>query len=170
MVTIAVVALLMVGAAGSVQANQLEKGDKEINFNVSYTDISPDVGDSLKTTQIDGRFGYLLTHAHEVGFMLDYMKIEDGSSADASIYGVFYHYNFRAGETMNPYVGAQVYAFGGDLGDVYDTSYGLQAGIKVYPWDHAGFNFGLSWDTLNGKDAFGDGDQTKLFGGVLVKW
>lgn len=163
--------LLAILVCGSVaMADQLKKSDKELGFTFSYSDISPDQGDDLSTTVLDGFFGWLLTDHHEVGGLLTYTETEVGNaSTDSSAFGVFYDYNFQAGTNLNPYVGGHYQTIGGDQGDFLDSRYGLRGGIKIYPWSNGGFNFGLSWDQFTGADNFGDADGTTLFGGVLIK-
>lgn len=154
-------------------ADPLKKGEKEIDFTFSYDNLNPDgTGDDLKTTILTGSFGYMLTDGHEVGGQLSYSKLDagDAGDTDSTQLGAFYHYNFRAGTGMNPYVGARVFTISGDLGDIYSNGYGLVGGIKVWPWANAGFNFGVSWDQLMGDGDFEDATQTSLFAGIGIKF
>jgi hypothetical protein len=165
-----VLAVLVLVSGSSAFAGQLAKGDWEFLFDFSYSKFSPDTGSDEKSTDITGRAGYLLTDAHEVGGVLEYGKDENGVSFDSTAFGAFYHYNFKAGTNMNPYVGAQYTFFGGDFGDFYESASGLTAGIKVYPWDNGGFNFGVLWENWSGEDFVEDADVTGLFGGVQLKY
>jgi hypothetical protein len=167
------VVLMVLAVVGGMAAyaDTLKKGDKEATFRFSYSSISPDTGDDIKETILEGGMGYLITDAHEVGGLLSYSKYDVGSdSTDSNQIGVFYHYNFKAGDMMNPYLGVNVAMYGGDTGDMYDSSYGVEAGLKLYPWANAGFNFGVRWDNLMGANDIGDGTYTALFGGVLFKF
>lgn len=154
-------------------ADPLKKGQKEIDFTFSYDNLDPDgAEEELKTTIFTGSFGYMLTDGHEVGGFLAYNKLEAGDfgDTDSTQIGGFYHYNFAAGTNMNPYVGARISTISGDLGDVYDTSYGLIGGVKVWPWANAGFNFGVSWDQYMGDGDFEDATNTSIFAGIGVKF
>ncbi len=98
-------------------------------------------------------------------------KLDGGDDAlDATAFGVFYNYNFKAGTNMHPYLGAEYNMYGGDAGDTFDNSYGLVAGLKFYPWDNAGMNFGLRWASWQGADDNEDATQSQIFGGILIKF
>jgi hypothetical protein len=157
--------------ATSAFADQLEKGDTEINF--AFTFQQQDIDDSdldPELTSLSGSFGYLLTDAHELGAILGYtdLKIEN-ESTDLFSFGAFYHYNFRAAENLNPYVGAQIATVTGDDA-VSDSSYGLTAGVKMYPWENGGFNFGVSYDQFAGDGDNPDSNTINVFAGVLIKF
>lgn len=168
------VVFIAIFACGLVtHADQLAKGDNELNFTFSYSDVSVDGGGGdSKSADLSGSWGYLLTNHHEIGGILMYSKldIDSGPDTDSNAIGAFYDFNFQAGESTNPYVGAHYLMVGGDAGDMVDNQYGLRAGVKVYPWMNGGFNFGLQFDKFTGADSFPDGDSVSLFGGILVKW
>lgn len=152
-------------------ADTLKKGNMELSFAFSYDDLSPDSGEDAKTYNLDGAWGYLLTDRNELGATLSYAKVEGGGvSADAMRYGAFYNFNFAAGDMANPYIGAQIEGFSGDLSDFYDMSYGISGGVKFYPWANGGFNFGARYDWLTGADDFEDATDLRFFAGVNVKW
>ena len=154
-------------------ADPLKKGQKEIDFTFSYDNLNPDgAAEDVKTTILTGSFGYMLTDGHEVGGFLAYNKLDagDAGETDSTQLGAFYHYNFHAGTNMNPYVGARISTISGDLGDIYDNSYGIVAGVKVWPWANGGFNFGVSWDQLMGADDFEDATNTSVFAGIGLKF
>lgn len=155
-------------------ADPLKKGEKEVDFTFSYDNLDPDGegSDELKTTIITGSFGWMLTDTQEVGGFLAYNKLDagDAGDTDSTQLGAFYHFNFRAGTNMNPYIGARISTISGDLGDIYDTSYGFVGGIKVWPWANAGFNFGVAWDELMGSDDFEDATDLSMFAGIGIKF
>ncbi len=163
--------LAMVGGMAAY-ADTLKKGDKEMNFNFSYAKISPDEGDDITLSQFAGAMGYLITDGNEVGLQFAYQKQDygGGDSSDSNTISAFYHYNFKAGETMNPYLGVLATTYGGDMGDSIDMSYGIQGGVKVYPWSNAGFNFGVQYEQLMGANDGGDATNVAAFGGVLIKF
>ena len=174
--------LCVVGGTAAF-ADQLKKGEMETSAMFSYSEVDPRMGiDKLKQTQLMGAFGYLLTDGHEVGGELTYMKEEQGNaSIDSTLFGVFYNYNFKAGTNLNPYVGAQVGSIsgsgsGGDtsFSQPYSAYYGVQGGIKIYPWKNGGFNVGLRWDNWSGKTLngikFDDAKVLQLAAGILIKW
>lgn len=169
---IGVCALTLLVASPAL-ADSLRKGQKEINFDFSYSKLEgDDSNQSLKTTLLTGMFGYMLTDGHEVGGILQYSKseISGSASSDSTLFGAFYHYNFQAGPNINPYLGANLATIGGDLGDVFDTAYGIEGGVKVWPWSNGGFQFGVRYTKYQGADNFEDGTETALFGGVGIKF
>jgi hypothetical protein len=152
-------------------AGFLAEGEMELAFSFAYSDLSVDGGPSATNVVLTGRFGFLLTDTHELGIVLDYADLEDfsGPRGDEIGTGAFYHFNFQAGADMNPYVGGFYTFIGGDAGDVWDTSYGLEAGVKLFPWDSGGFNFGVRWSQLTG-DAPADASGIDAFAGIQLKW
>lgn len=166
------IVMLLVGTTSVAMADQLKKGDKEMLFSFSYEDLSFDGGGDLKTTDLSGAFGYLLTDANELGGTLLYSKVDAGSggSVDSTLLGIFYHYNFKAGTNLNPYIGGFYNFVSGDTGDVFDNVYGLELGIKVYPWSNGGFNFGVNYSQWTGADTNPDADGLRAFAGVLLKF
>ena len=71
---------------------------------------------------------------------------------------------------MNPYIGAQVALPGGDTGEYIDLTYGLAVGIKFYPWEHGGFNFGLAYNMAQVEGDADDLTDLGLFAGILIKF
>ena len=53
--------------------------------------------------------------------------------------GVFYHFNFNLGGATTPFPGAFYSTIGGDEGDIVDSSYGIEGGVKIHPWENGGF-------------------------------
>ena len=167
-------ALAVVGGS-SAYADSLKKGDKEFLFAFDYSDIKFDEGGGdIKTTILSGNFGYLITNGNEVGGLINYQKAEvtGEATSDATIFGVFYNYNFKAGTNMNPYVGVSYATIGGNYGDVFKDDIGARVGIKVYPWSNGGFNFGLGYDKLKGESSNGvpDAKTTSAFAGINLKF
>lgn len=169
-------AVVLVVASGMVAlADPLKKGNKELNFSFSYDSFDPGGdADKAKTTMLDGAFGWLLTDSQEVGGLLNYTSTDlggDSETTDAYGLGAFYHWNFKAGDSMNPYLGARLGFFGGDLSDFYDMFYGVEGGVKFYPWANAGMNFGLRWEKWTGaEDGIEDADNMSVFAGMLFKF
>jgi len=165
--------VLVAGAGTAAVADPLKKGDNELSFLFSYTDTSFDTpgADNLKTTSLDLTWGYLFTDGFEAGIGLGYLKFDAGSLGDTDSTNIlpFFQYNFSTGNA-NPYIGVHYIFFSGDTGDVYDDGYGVDAGIKLYPWSNGGFNFGVSWEQWNGADGFDDADTLTVGAGVLIKW
>lgn len=171
-IRIAAILCALLALPPAASAGVLEPGEKEVDFAFSYNDVNPDgAGSSVKTTALAGSFGYMLTEGHEVGGRLAYRKVEVGNAdADSTQFGAFYHYNFRGGEMLNPYLGGSVTVFSGDLGDLYDNAAGVEGGVKVWPWANAGFRFGLSYEELFGSGDSDDASSLTLFGGVGIKF
>ena len=70
-----------------------------------------------------------------------------------------------------PYLGLGFTVLGGDVGDLYDREYGAELGLKVYPFEHAGFLVGVRYANLKAAveglpDAFG----LSLGVGLLMKF
>ncbi|MCP3962598.1 MAG: outer membrane beta-barrel protein [bacterium] len=166
-IIIALSALLLAGAS-IADADQLEKGDREIIFRFSYSNLDFDgPGGDSETTEIAGSFGYMLTDHHEVGFGLGYASFD---SSDSVEYGAAYTYNFRAGTSLNPFLSTLIVGFGGDLDDVFDLGYGVEAGVKVYPWEHGGVLFGVTYRELTGADGVPDASHLLAFAGLTLKF
>lgn len=152
----------------------LKKGDKEVTASFSYS--TQDFDDSeleLTDTQLDVDFGYLLTDRHEIGGRLQWFKTEVepfGFDADGTTLGVFYHFNFNLGGAPTPFAGAFYSTIGGDEGDIVDSSYGIEGGVKIYPWENGGFILKAVWNQFTGADGNSDGDGLGFFGGVGLKW
>lgn len=159
--------LLVLGVAPAF-ADQLEKGDIEFAFRISYSELDFDGpgGDSDQQEYV-ATIGYMLTDHHEIGLGVGYV---DFGFSDSFDFGGAYTYNFRAGQDLNPFIAAVVVGFGGDLGDVFDLGYGADLGVKAYPWEHAGVIFGVSYRELDGSDGFPDAEQIRAFGGVTLKY
>jgi hypothetical protein len=171
------VVLMVLAVVGGTAAfaDQLKKGEKEVNFAFSWTSFDPGGGfDKVQQIMIDGTWGYMLTDAHEVGALTQYQRYSDGGSFNNYGLGAYYNYNFKAGTNMNPYLGARIaYLRFDDFGGFerpYKALYGVVGGIKIYPWQNAGFNFSLAWDQYQKDKADENGKQLGAFVGVLVKW
>ena len=152
----------------------LKKGDKELTASFSYSTQDFDDSD-VELTDIDLNvdFGYLLTDRHEVGGRLNWFKTEvepGGLDFDGNSFGAFYHFNFNLGGAMTPFVGAFYTVVGGDEGDIVDSDYGIEGGLKIYPWENGGFIVKAVWDQFTGANDNPDGDGLGLFAGVGLKW
>jgi hypothetical protein len=154
----------------------LQKGNKELTGSFSYQ--SRDFDDtSVETTDIDlvVDLGYLLTDRHEVGGRVTWFKTEvdtdfGDEDFDGNSIGAFYHFNFGMEGSMTPFVGAFYTIVGGDLGDTIDSDYGIEGGVKIYPWENGGFILKAAWDQMTGADDNPDADGLGLFAGVGLKW
>ncbi len=172
-------------AFGVVAAGGLEEGDSEVTLRGSFSDLDRgseggfDLGSS-ENTGFSMSWGRLVSGGHEFGLLVGYGKDdidggddpEEDERFDQSRFGGFYNYNFSTGsDTMTPYAGAFVATLGGDLGDLYDLSYGAELGVKIYPWEHGGFSAGLNYTELK-SDAQGlpDADAISLGFGILLKY
>ena len=152
----------------------LQKGEKELTASFSYNTVEFDNSDVETTdTTLDVDFGYLLTDRHEVGGRLQWFKTEvdpDILDADGTTLGVFYHFNFGMEGICTPFVGAFYATIGGDQGDLVDSSYGIEGGVKIYPWENGGFVLKAVWSQMTGADDNPDADGLGLFAGVGLKW
>lgn len=173
--------LVVFGSAG--RADVLNKGDKELAFDLAYsdTDLGSQSGFDFgkeKHTEITFTHGWYLTAHHEIGLLASYLKDEISSSdilvnskTDALEYGVFYHYNILPDRKASPFFGLSVSGVGGDAGDVYDYAYGARFGIKAYPFDHAGFVGAVVFSKLNGAEDFiPDATSFGVAGGLIFKY
>jgi len=179
---VAIVAAMLT-VCGLCMAGGPEKGENETAFRLSYSDTDfgstggLDFGSS-QDTDVSLAYGWYLTDSHELGLSLGYVKqeIKGGSlgpdaSIDGTQFGGFYNYNFSAGTTLTPYLGASLATMGGDLGDAYDFSYGVEFGVKVYPFEHGGFSFGLSYsELLSDTPGLPDASGINLGAGLLLKY
>jgi hypothetical protein len=133
-----------------------DRGVNEVAGMAAYTDIG-----SASTTNIDLTYGRYLTPQHEVGGSLGYTKtdVDDLGSIDGTSLGAFYQFNFDSGEMMVPFIGVDVAYFSGDVGDAYDFGYGASAGLKLYPYEHAGIIMSVSYQQLLGAEDFIDDED-----------
>ena len=170
-----ILAALVLVAAMPVSA-ALKDGEKELTGSFSYRTRDFDDSDFETTdAQLNVDLGFLLTDNHEVGGRISWFKseVESGGEsldADGNAIGAFYHFNFGMEGSMTPFVGAFYTIVGGDLGDTLDSDYGIEGGLKIYPWDNGGFIVKAVWDQFTGADDFPDGDGLGLFAGVGLKW
>ena len=160
-------ALLLIGASVA-HSDQLKTGDIEVAFRFSYSKLDFDGrGGDSEAKEIVGMFGYMLSDHHQVGAGVGYSGV---GSSDAMEYGASYSYNFRAGQSLNPFVSAVILGFGGDLGDVFDFGYGAELGVKVYPWPHGGMLFGVTYRELTGAGGGPDANSFLALGGLTLKF
>lgn len=163
-------------AAGSALADKPMAGDNELTARFSYADI--DYGNGSTTdTQLTATWGRYVTANHQFGLSVSYIEqeIDDdifgNESTDGSELGVFYAYNFSTAGTTTPFVGIGASIIGGDLGDVYDLSYGLEAGLKIFPYKNAGFVFSVAYAELQAAESFiDDADGLRVGAGLLIRF
>ena len=152
----------------------LTKGEKEVTASFSYSTQDFDDSDvELTDMDLDVDFGYLLTERHEIGGRLAWSKTEvepGGLDFDSTAFGVFYHFNFNLGGATTPFVGAFWTTIGGDEGDIVDSDYGIEGGVKIYPWENGGFIVKAVWDQFTGANDNPDGDGLGLFAGIGLRW
>ena len=167
--TAGILTLILVIGSGTALAGQLAKGESEVSAGFIFSDSSSG-DDDLQTIDLSLGWGRMLTDAHEVGGFLGYQKADDGDfSLDGGSLGAFYNYNFAAGTNMNPYLGVNVSTFFGDLFEAANFGYGVEAGIKVWPWDNGGFNFGIGWESID-TDFDSTVDTLSAFMGIRLKY
>lgn len=142
----------------------------EIAGRFSYSDVS--FGDvDAKETELVFSYGRYLTDAHQVGVSVGYNELEaDGSSVDGSSLGGFYTYNFVTPGIYTPFLGVNFDILGGDIGDFYDFGYGVSVGLKIYPFQNAGFLVGVAYQELSGKDGVEDADGFNFEVGLLIRF
>jgi hypothetical protein len=180
---ISAVATVIALATIPIAAGPLTKGDKETSFRLSFAKVefgSAEGFDLGSTETLDASFsyGWLLSDSHEIGGLVAYNKQDyDGGDlfedqkTDGSAFGVFYNYNFKTQGNLAPFVGVSASVLGGDVGDLYDWEYDLLAGIKLYPFEHAGVVFEVSYGMLqSSEDGLPDGDGLALGVGLLLKY
>jgi hypothetical protein len=145
-----------------------DKGVNEVAGSLSYTDV-----EDVSTTMLGLSYGRYLTPMHEFGLNASYTKVDvdDFDNVDGMTVGPFYHLNFDQGGNIVPYVGVSVAYIGGDLGDAYDYSYGLSAGLKVYPYEHVGIVMGVGYQNLVGaEDWIDDADAVAVNVGLALRF
>jgi len=179
-----IVAVAVLILCGTVFAEGFEKGDAELSFRISYVDVDFGSTQGLDlggTTDAELTFagGWLLTQSHELGLSLGYVKqeIEGGDvfqseDTDGTSLGAFYNYNFTTTSSVTiPFIGFNFAALGGDVGDVYNFQYGVEAGLKIYPFEHGGVVFSIGYTELVAEeDQLPDGSALSLGGGLLLRF
>lgn len=158
----------VLGALFAMPAFAADRGVNEVAGSLSYNDI-----EDTTETMIELSYGRYLTDMHEIGLTASYMEvdIDEVDSVDGTTLGVFYNLNFDNGGTMVPYLGVDVATIGGDLGDAYDLSYGVSAGLKLYPYENAGINIAISYQKLKGAEDFiDDADGTAINVGLMLRF
>lgn len=144
------------------------KGVNEIAGSLSYNDI-----EDTTLTALSISYGRYLTERHELGLSAAYLDLEvDGlGSVDGTMIGAFYHLNFPMEGTLQPYIGINVASIGGDLGDAYDLGYGATAGLKLFPYENAGINISVAFQSLQGaEDWIDDADGTQVGVGLFMRF
>ena len=152
------------------------KGPNEVAGRLSYANV--DLGPAETTdTEFNLAYGRYLTENHEVGLTATYVKNEieeedfGSESVDGMGVGAFYHFNFTTSGMITPFLGASVGFIGGDIGDLYDYQYGIEGGIKVYPFENAGVSVGLAWQQLvAAEDEWDDADGLAFAIGLLIRF
>jgi hypothetical protein len=164
--------LIMVLAGSAAVAGSLEKGDNEIFGSFSYTDMSVDGASvDVTMTQLSASYGRMFTDSIEAGGSLTYFDIDlDGPSADGGIFEPFFQFNFGGGDKTNPYLGARYLFFFGDQGDLFSDGYGLEGGLKYWPWDNAGFDFGVKYQVWSFDFGSEEMDVLSANAGIRIKF
>jgi hypothetical protein len=137
----------------------------ELSFNGSYSHLNfgssgdTDLGSS-GNLDLRARVGWLIGKGHLVGVFGGLTENERESrdlgidiEQENSLIGVVYQYNFRTAGRGLPFVGVNGAVIGGDLGDSYDYSLGVEAGYKIFFTTHVGASFGMRVTELfEGRD------------------
>jgi hypothetical protein len=145
-----------------------DKGVNEVAGSLAYTDI-----EDVSTTMLGLSYGRYLTPMHELGVSVSYEKVEmeDVGNVDGTTLGGFYHLNFDQGGDLVPFLGVSVAYIAGDLGDAYEYSYGVSAGLKVYPYEHAGIVMGVGYQNLVGAENWiDDADAVSVNVGLALRF
>lgn len=149
-------------------ANVHPAWENEFSGSASYTDI-----EDVTFTSAEFSFGRYLTQMHELGINVAYMRVEISGlgSVDGTEIGPFYHLNFPTDGNAVPFIGINANWIGGDLNDAYDYSYGVSAGVKVYPYEHAGLVFSVAYQRMNGAQSYiNDANGTSANIGVVIRF
>ena len=162
---LAVVGLL---AVTPVFAGGLSEKLLAANLDFRWTDVD----DGEETTTLFGSclFGFT-TGFFQVGLFVSYFDTEDkfGNSTDGISYGPIVEINFLPDRIVTPFIGAFLGSVEGDVGDVYDLSYGAAVGAKFFVGDSASVNLALSFNTLDSVEGGPeDIDTTALTAGFSI--
>jgi hypothetical protein len=142
---------------------------------LTYANVDADDVETTDT-RLDLAYGRYLTDSHEVGALVTYFENEidigpESESVDGTGLGAFYHFNFQTAGMITPYLGVNASFLGGDIGDVYDFQYGIEGGIKVYPFEHAGILVGVEWSQLQSDvDGLDDADGLAFGVGLMIRF
>ena len=160
-----------VALAFSSTAMAADKGVNEVSGSMTYADI-----EDVSIFFLNGSYGRYITPMHEVGVNATYANIDSdidelGGSLDGIMVGPFYQLNFDHGGNLVPFIGASVNLIEGDLGDSFDYSYGVSAGLKLYPYANTGVVVSVGYQNLvASEDWYDDIDAVTFNVGLAVRF
>jgi len=161
--------LLSMPGAGSAQS--VAQGENEVAGRLSYVDVDYGYFDS-SDTRLDFSYGRYITDMHQLGVTAGYINQEvNDASVDGITLGAFYALHFPTSGILTPYIGLNAAWLGGDVGDLYDFQYGVGAGLKIYPYEHAGISVGIAYQRLQAAEDYIDDADGLSFGvGLLIRF
>lgn len=162
-----VLAAGLVLCIGVSQAAEIAGGTKELMGSFSFTDTD----DQGKDIDLEAALGFFLTPHHEVGPIVLYFKEDPdvGPSFDDTGFGGLYRFNFAIdNEVWEPFAGAQAIWYGGDFGDFYDYSFGVEVGTRVMAGKRGAINLAAFWNSLTGADVTPDVDSVGISAGLSI--
>ena len=173
-VVIVCMAILLLTAGplhAGIDTPAIEKGTKEIGFEVMYIDTDAefdghDLG-SVSQFSFSGSLGYFITKYHEVGAGLSYEKVDNGDDTSSFIIGASYTFNLTTvSETIVPVIGGQIGVVQYDMFDESESGifWRIHGGMRFLPVDNVSINVGVGYQS----ESPGDFDLTAIgvIGGI----
>ncbi len=165
LITVAAAAVLLFATCGGAAAQGIEKGQIEFSFSLGYFDL--DVGNvNASAWLVLGQAAYAVTDRLEVGGLGGYVNLDgtlddENGTISAWMIGPVVQFNFMPKQKWTPFVGASYAILHGsaeagkqDTGNLLDSRWSLDAGIKYYPVEHVGIVTAVSY----GKIAIEEGN------------
>ncbi len=102
-----IVILVLLVSIGSVSAQQVEKGDREVQVNAFFFAVS-----GISILNLSGTLGYYKTERLEIGCGPSISRIDFGIGSNTTI-GLtgFARYSFTARDKIVPYISGQLYQY-----------------------------------------------------------
>ena len=133
-------AILGIAVAGSAYAGP-KTGDSEIGISAQFMS-----SDDFDMTMAIGSYGYQFTDAFQVIGAISANFSDDSESGTFTVNGRYY---FNTAENTVPYIGV---GFGTTIGDVSESLYTLEGGVKQFLSERTSVNYGLTYQSASDFD------------------
>ena len=137
-------ALLTFVAASGAYAGP-KTGDSEVGVSAQFMS-----SDDFDMTMAIGSYGYQFTDAFQVlGSVTANFSDTSGTSTETGTFTVSGRYHFNTATDTVPYIGV---GFGTTIGDVSESLYTLEGGVKQFLSERTSINYGVTYQSANDFD------------------